>query len=132
MISMIMNMKRQFLLFILCLLVVSSHGAELKGVTYYVKPSQSSPDCPGQPCETFQYYLDNVNTTLNQEKNVTMIFLTGNHTVKPTIGKYHFKVTVPIIRMIGSGEESDVKILCQNGGALIFIITAWLSSKIFG
>ena len=114
---MIMNMKRQFLHFIFCLLVLSSHGAE-PGVTYYVKPSQSSPDCPGQP--SFQYYLDSVNTTLNREKNVTMIFLTGNHTVNPTIGKYHFIITVPIIRMTGNGEEFGVKILCQNGGGLDF------------
>ena len=59
----LVNMKSQFVLLALIveLLLVQS-GA---GVTYYVKPSQSSGQCPGHPCETFQYYLDNANTTLN-------------------------------------------------------------------
>ena len=106
-------MKRQFLLLFLViefLMVLPGHG---EGVTYYVKPSQSS-QCPGQPCETFQYYLENVNTTLNKEKNIIMKFLIGKHIVKSS--KY-FTITTPIIRMtsIGEGEESDVKLLWKAG-----------------
>ena len=93
-------MERQFLFCILLSLVLSAHG-----VTYYVKPFQSSsPECPGQPCETFQYYLKNLDTTFNKEENVTMVFLPGNHTVNPTIGKEHFIITTPAIYQDGRNQ----------------------------
>ena len=90
-----------------------------EGVTYYVKPSQSS-QCPGQPCETLQYYLsDNVNTTLNQQKNITMIFLTGNHTVNSTDADCI--ITVPVIRLIGESSE-DVAVLYAGANAVSQLI----------
>ena len=101
------SIKRKFLLFVLIiefLMVLPSAG-----VTYYVKPSQSSSQCPGQPCETLQYYLDNTNTTLNQEKNITMDFLMGKHNVSFN----GYTITTPIIMMIGNGEESDVQLIVR-------------------
>ena len=52
-----------------------------EGLIYYVKPSPATL-CPGQPCETLQYLFDNINTTVNQHSNATLIFLNGNHSVK--------------------------------------------------
>ena len=70
------------------------------GVTYYVKPSQST-KCPGQPCETLNYYLKNVNTTVNKEKNLTMIFLNGNHSLDAQILTVNPVIRTPVIKMIG-------------------------------
>ena len=91
-------------------------SGEHEGVTYYVKPSQSS-QCPGQPCETMQYYFVNFNTTLNNQTNITMIFLTGNHTV--TSQDAYPVITVPVIRMIGE-SEADVTLSRGEAGPLVF------------
>ena len=108
-------MKRQLLILFLLIggfLIVSSvDDHELddsEGVIYYVKPSQSS-QCPNssQLCETLQYYLENVDTTLNQQTNVTMIFLTGNHTVVVNSMNANpiIFIIVSVIRMIGECED---------------------------
>ena len=100
------------------MIVSSADDHELddsEGVIYYVKPSQSS-RCPNssltQPCEMLQYYFDNVDTTLNQHKNVTMIFLTGNHTVVINSTDAIF-IIVPVIRMIG--EHEGITVLYNAG-----------------
>ena len=77
-----------------------------EGVIYYVKPFQHTPlttNCPGQPCETLQYYLKNVNTTINQQKNVTMIFMNGNHTANFT----QVIITAPIIKLTANISSKD-------------------------
>lgn len=54
-----------------------------QGVTC-VKPNSTatcSTEDHCQHCESLQYYFDNMDTTINQEKNVTMIFMDGSHTV---------------------------------------------------
>ena len=95
---------KSFLLFhllVLDLAVFSLMVSGEPGVTYYVKPSQST-KCPGQPCETMNYYLKHVDTTINKEKKLTMILLNGNHSLD------HFKdnlaIKTPIIKMIGESE----------------------------
>ena len=50
------------------------------GVTYYVKSSKTT-KCPGQPCETLNNYLDNMASELNRQKNVTLLFLSGSHSL---------------------------------------------------
>ena len=75
------------------------------GVTYYVKPSQST-KCPGQPCETLNYYLKNVNTTINKEKNLTMIFLNGNHSLDSKILPANpVSIKTHVIRMVGESKN---------------------------
>ena len=80
------------------------------GVTYYVKPSQST-ECPGQPCETLNYYLKNVKTTINQEKNLTMIFLNGNHSLDYQILRTNPTIKTPVIRMAGENNNVSIKAL---------------------
>ena len=77
-----MNNMMKFLL--LCLFLreffLISSG---EGVTYCVKPTPTgsclSHDC--QQCETLQYYFDSVDKTINQQNNVTLLFVTGSHMV---------------------------------------------------
>ena len=94
----------------LLLLLVLLEGFSLTssielGVMYYVKPDQST-KCPGQPCETLSYYLDNVNSTVNQHKNVTMVFLNGEHTVNVSIAIA--TITTPVITMVGESKNQVV------------------------
>ena len=71
------------------------------GIVYYVMPtSPNTTNCPGQPCQTLQYYFENVDTAVNNQKNVTMIFMSGTHTT--SVG-FVF-ITVPIINMTGEGQ----------------------------
>ena len=84
------------------------------GVTYYVKPSQST-ECPGQPCETLSYYMKNVNTTINQEKNLTMIFLNGNHSLYFEIRTANPTIKTAVIRMIGENNNVSIKALSVSG-----------------
>ncbi len=53
------------------------------GVTFCVKPNSTATCAEDhcQHCESLQYYFENVDTTINQEKNVTIIFMDGSHTV---------------------------------------------------
>ena len=85
-----------------------------EGVILYVKPFQhtspSTTSCPGQPCETLQYYLNNVNATINQQKNVTMIFMNGNHTVSDT----KVSITAPVIKMTGDISSENPVVYCTK------------------
>ena len=97
---------KSFLLFhllVLDLAVLSLMVSGEPGVTYYVKPSQST-KCPGQPCETMNYYLKRVNTTINKEKKLTMILLNGNHSLDTPFFKDNLAIKTPIIKMIGESE----------------------------
>ena len=82
------------------------------GIVYYVKPSPDHPaKCPGEPCETLQYLFENVDTTINNQANVTMIFMSGTHTI-------HLNEVVefipPVLNM--KGAESQGVVL--NGSSL--------------
>ena len=51
-------------------------------VVYYVTPSEPpNPNCPlGDPCETLDHYASNITGYFDGNDNVTMMFLSGNHT----------------------------------------------------
>ncbi len=102
---------KQFLLVVLFLGEVSPTLAAVgsRGVTYYVKPSKTT-ECPGQPCETLNDYLDNMASELNRQKNVTMLFLNGNHSLDD--GAQRPLIYTPIIRMIG--ENENVKVVASD------------------
>ena len=84
-------------------------SSSVDGVTYCVKESATSRcfdrDC--QRCETLQYYFDNVNATINQESNVTMIFMSGTHTVY--FSDSDSNITVPILNMKGEDKDTIIK-----------------------
>lgn len=85
------------------------------GVVYYVRPSITT-QCPSQPCETLQYYFDNVHTTINQQHNVTMIFLPGTHTVT----NVSVVVNVLIVEMKGA-DNQNVTVNGSTNHGLVWI-----------
>ena len=110
-----------FHLLVVDLAVLSLMVSGEPGVTYYVKPSEST-KCPGQPCETLNYYLKNVDTTINKEKNLTMIFLNGTHSLDCQILTDNPVIKTPVMRMVGE-SESTLKfqpVNCNYSGTILF------------
>ena len=112
------------LLFVLLsfLLVVELLIVTGQGVTYCVKPN-STATCSTEDhcdqCQTLQYFFDNINTTINQEKSVTMTFMNGTHTVALTAE--HTMILAPTVNM--TGRNSGVSVVCNhcNNCLLLFI-----------
>ena len=128
-------MKSQLLLLLLVVGESSTRNVlSDSGKTYYVKPSENQ-SCPvSQRCETLQYYLDNVDTTLNRQLNVTMIFLNGTHIVNSTrsalVNDNNILMLTPILRMIGESEDvllthedhgPPVSVTFYNNTALVLV-----------
>lgn len=85
--------------------------------TYYVKPTPDT-ECPGQPCETLQYYLDNINTSNRSSPRVvnvdyddiTVIFLNGTHGINTSIeSSVNIILSQSTLRIIG---QENVTIQC--------------------
>ena len=84
------------------------------GIVYYVKPtSPDSVKCPGQPCQTLEYYFVNVDTKINNKQNITMILMSGTHAVM----NQSVLITVPIMNMRG---ESQGVVMDGSGTRLRF------------
>ena len=78
--------------------------APAAGIVYYVKPtSPNTTNCTGLPCHTLQYYFDNVDTTINNQQNVTMILMSGTH-ILATSQISSVTITIPIMNMTGEGQ----------------------------
>ena len=69
------------LFFLLVLKVFSLILTPSEAVVYYVTPTEPpNPDCPGQPCQTLNYYFSHKEEYFNSSKiNVTMLVLNGQH-----------------------------------------------------
>ena len=88
-----------------------------QGVTYCVKPNTTATcgtEDPCQQCQTLQDYLDNVtDTTINLEKDLTIIFMDGRH-----IANFGGKVTVfaPTLNITAKSKTSTVTLIsaCRN------------------
>ena len=68
-------------MFVLLLMIVCGCSSTVhagSGGTYFVKPSIPSTTCPGQPCYTLEYYVQNAPEVFTQS-NVTLKFLSGVH-----------------------------------------------------
>ena len=84
--------------------------------TYCVKPNASiqcvyqAAYC--QQCETLQYYIDNVDTVINDQDNVTLVFMPGSHTASicGTVA-----ITVPSLGVKGNAENTTVSVMCDCG-----------------
>ena len=76
-------------------------------IVYYVIPSEPpSSDCPGQPCQTMEFYFNHGDRYFSHDKvNVTLQFLRGNHILNDN--QYYVK-DLDEIEMIGMGPASDV------------------------
>ena len=83
-----------------------------ENVTYYVVTRKSNSTCPGQPCKNLLYYINNAETLLNREENVTMKFLKGIHYA------YCFEsdtttISTPNIELIGEGSHTT-QVYCMD------------------
>ena len=69
------------LFFLLVLEVLSLILIPSETVIYYVTPTEPpNPDCPGQPCQTLDYYFSHKEEYFNSNKiNVTMLLMGGKH-----------------------------------------------------
>ena len=68
---------RMLILFLLLVCASTVHHGN--GRTYYVKPSNSTTACPGKPCNSLNYYIQNEPQLLNESVNTTLGFLAGIH-----------------------------------------------------
>ena len=124
---------------LLLILVVSLvglllHTPELVGaaaVIYYVTPSHEppNPDCPapfsGDPCETLDHYASNVTGYFAGNDNVTMIFLSGNHTSKIC---FIFSCPSPSepcldLTMVGLRDDVEIHLGCDFTLSYVKILT---------
>ena len=78
-------------------------------ITYCVKPMQNFTciDQSCQQCELLEYYLENINETINQHRNVTIIFMNGHHQLYQSL-----LITSLSVRM--AGESQDVTVQGQQ------------------
>ena len=86
-------------------------------MTFCVKPNSTSScleeEC--QMCETLQYYLENVNTTINQHANVTLLLLSGTHDISNRPPGVSYIITAPFVSMVGADEHVNVVGACSHG-----------------
>ena len=86
-----------------------------QGVIYCVKPNSPTATCSPedhcQQCQTLQYYFDNVNTTINPEKNATMIFMDGSH--RANISSTAI-ISAPTLNITAKGKTTTVTLIMQN------------------
>ena len=84
--------------------ILTVSGEEM---TYCVKSAQNStcPDLSCQQCETLEYYFENINETINQHNNVTMIFMNGYH----QICQSSMIITASNVMMVGESKDITVQ-----------------------
>ena len=77
-------------------------------ITYCVIPTENSTclDQSCQQCETLEYYIENINETINWHNNVTVIFLSGHH---KTCQSSIVTVTSSTVMMVGESEDVTVQ-----------------------
>ena len=108
-------MKTVTLSFLFYLLLQGIFLAPAIGIVYYVKPtSPNTTNCTGLPCHSLQYYFENVNKVINNQKNVTMIFMSGTHATPIE----SVTITAPVINM--TGESQGVVLNSSSSGSISF------------
>ena len=77
-------------------------------ITYCVIPTENSTclDLSCQQCETLEYYIENINETINWHNNVTMIFLRGHH---KTCQSSIVTVTSSTVTLVGENQNVTVQ-----------------------
>ena len=99
-----------------------------EAVIYYVTPTEPpNPDCPGQPCQTLDYYFSHKEEYFNSSKiNVTMLLLGGEHILSSNHTEWvktdcyapkhaHLIKNLEMFEMIGLEPAHDVVIQLFTG-----------------
>ena len=94
-------------------------------VVYYVTPSEPpNPNCPnGDPCETLDHYASNITGYFDGNDNVTMMFLSGNHTSTScfTFSCPNPSGSCPNLSMVGLRDTIDVEIQLECDFTLSYV-----------
>ena len=84
-----------------CIKLASSREDEL----FYITPTQPpNPECPkDHSCQTLQYHLENIGDISYSNKGVTLMFISGNHTVAPChCTRRYFSANISMIGLGGN------------------------------
>ena len=104
-----------------------------EGVTFCVKLTESGSclDRGCQKCETLQYYLDNVDETINQYDNVTLVLKSGTHNVclSDYLGTAPIRATV--MKMAGENRNVTVMDICSLEGQYCLLSFLQIHSTLF-
>ena len=107
----LLNMNQNLLSLILVVLFIIPPGEAGVSQTFCIKPNETTEcgstsvkDCPR--CHTLEYYFLNLNTTINQHSNVTLVFMSSTYTI-PHV-KYVAKITSSTVRVVGNGTVTIV------------------------
>ena len=92
----------------LFLLVLPTLGLSVRKVTYYVQSRNPQSPCPGYPCETLRYYFGNSDDLFSGQRNITMIFLKGNHLADCSYSEKLRLYVGPQLEMIGNYEDTTI------------------------
>ena len=101
-----------------------------EAVIFCVKPSHpptancSSEEC--HHCNTLQYYLENVNATINKPENVTLHFMNGTHLINNSFTVY---MTAPVIRMEGSFDAVSINCLLPKFNNYLYYCVLGMASS---
>ena len=88
---------------------------------YYVKPTEDA-ECPGQSCETLQYYLNTLHNRYMaiEFQNTTLILLNGTHTIRSIL---NIRIFWSVINIRGEKNHTViVKIPNDEEYRLLFIL----------
>ena len=110
-----MSLLIPVLAFLEVLLYTQPGSVGAVAVTYYVTPSAAespNPDCPlGEPCETLDHYASNITGYFaSRNDNVTMMFLSGNHTSTSCFTYSCPSASEPRLELTMVGLRDDVEI----------------------
>ena len=86
-----------------------------QGELYYVTPTEPpNPECPGDPCQTMDFYIANKDTYFEDKTNLTLHLLRGIHDVTNKHSKPVLVVEdLLAFLMIGAQSSNDV-LFCYN------------------
>ena len=100
-----------------------------KGQTYYVKAREDA-DCPNQPCEILEDYLD---TTLSnglttiRAQYITLVFLNGTHSIRSAHNNYNITIHIfrSVLNIVGEKNHNVIVEIPENDEtqySLLFIL----------
>ena len=79
-----------------------------EGVTYCVRPTENTAcqyhACHNQLCASWEYYVEDIDHVINQQTNVTIIFMNGQYETE-----YLVQLTLPTVTMMGESKKAKIQ-----------------------
>ena len=98
-----------YILYFLLMVMLNQALFEIaESITYCVRPKESSQclfdDCHNQPCKSWSYYAHYIDELINQQTNITIIFMNGIHEAW-----YPVNIVSPAITIVGESQKATVQ-----------------------